>query len=278
MTDYRNFQVDDFLEDPLFLDWIFENDKIAKHFWKEWLQLNPDKQYVIQEARNVLLGNKRYRPDGLPDSLDDLLMPTQTNYPSLQSTNRSFKHTLIGVAVFMVLASGLGLFFIDKHTLYAAHDFATSYSILPPRFITTVNTQDTSTIIQLPDGSTVELQPGSELSYPVAFLKDEREVFLNGTAYFTVSKEEQERKFCIITPTMNATTSYGEFKIAQVEEDDSITIDVDSGDVHVSSSRNFFTDRLYAFFSGKSYLDTTLTASQTAIINNIENILTIIKP
>jgi len=54
-----------------------------------------------------------------------------------------------------------------------------------------------STLI-LADGSKVYLNSGSSLVYPVVFAKDKREVYLDGEAYFEVSKESQ-RKFIVQT-------------------------------------------------------------------------------
>jgi hypothetical protein len=41
---------------------------------------------------------------------------------------------------------------------------------------------------QLEDASTITLKPGSKLSYPAHFLQDKREVYLEGEAFFEVSK------------------------------------------------------------------------------------------
>ena len=44
--------------------------------------------------------------------------------------------------------------------------------------------------LQLPDGSRVWLNSETTLRFPVRFLKDKREVYLCGEAYFKVAKEE----------------------------------------------------------------------------------------
>ncbi|WP_449038326.1 FecR domain-containing protein [Parabacteroides goldsteinii] len=54
-----------------------------------------------------------------------------------------------------------------------------------------------STLI-LADGSKVYLNSGSSLVYPAVFAKDKREVYLDGEAYFEVSKEAR-RKFVVQT-------------------------------------------------------------------------------
>lgn len=53
------------------------------------------------------------------------------------------------------------------------------------------NTTDQPMKFQLEDGSIITLQPGSQLDYPAHFLKDRREVVLDGEAFFEVSRSPQ---------------------------------------------------------------------------------------
>jgi transmembrane sensor len=55
-------------------------------------------------------------------------------------------------------------------------------------FLEQTNTGDTSKSLQLEDGSSVTLHPGSKLAYPKHFATGKREVYLEGEAFFSVSK------------------------------------------------------------------------------------------
>jgi ferric-dicitrate binding protein FerR (iron transport regulator) len=55
-------------------------------------------------------------------------------------------------------------------------------------FLEEANTGNTPKDIQLEDGSTVSLYPGSKLAFPKHFTKAKREVYLEGEAFFKVSK------------------------------------------------------------------------------------------
>ena len=55
-----------------------------------------------------------------------------------------------------------------------------------------VLTQTESKEITLPDGSVVNLDKNSVLKYPEKFMRDERIVYLNGDAYFSIRKDEKK--------------------------------------------------------------------------------------
>jgi len=55
-------------------------------------------------------------------------------------------------------------------------------------FMEQVNTGTTSKNVQLEDGSTVTMYPGSKLAFPKHFAAAKREVYLEGEAFFQVSK------------------------------------------------------------------------------------------
>ena len=58
--------------------------------------------------------------------------------------------------------------------------------------------------LQLPDGSTVQLGPGSKLIYPSEFEGHEREVQLEGQAFFDVHKDARH-PFVVKTKDMKVT-------------------------------------------------------------------------
>lgn len=45
--------------------------------------------------------------------------------------------------------------------------------------------------IELPDGSNVWLNAGTQMQYPVSFMEDKREIILDGEAYFDVARNEK---------------------------------------------------------------------------------------
>ncbi|NDV65870.1 FecR family protein [Bacteroides sp. 224] len=82
------------------------------------------------------------------------------------------------IAAIMVIVSGLGYWF---HTTNPANDL-----------IVETNTENTAKEIILPDGSKVWINNATTLRYPRAFTNKERQVYMEGEAYFEVAKNAEK--------------------------------------------------------------------------------------
>lgn len=73
--------------------------------------------------------------------------------------------------------------------------------------------------IQLSDGTSVQLNAGTSLKYPVKFLTGEkRQVFLNGEAFFSVTKDA-EHPFIVNSENLNVEVFGTEFNVSAYPED-----------------------------------------------------------
>lgn len=96
-------------------------------------------------------------------------------------------------------------------------------------------TSATGTVVryELPDHSVVWLNSGSTLRYPVAFNNDNRNVELNGEAYFQV-EADPERPFYVNTPNGLSVYVYGtQFNVSAYEDDNCIETILEKGKVNV---------------------------------------------
>src|SRR5688572_10325532 len=55
MNNYRNYEVEDFVCDDFFIDWVLNPKTDNSVFWDNWQRVNPDKVKHIQHARAILL-------------------------------------------------------------------------------------------------------------------------------------------------------------------------------------------------------------------------------
>lgn len=95
-------------------------------------------------------------------------------------------------------------------------------------------------LISLSDGTSVHLNAGTSLRYPIKFLKGyKREVFLDGEAYFDVVKDQQH-PFVINTDDLNVEVLGTKFNISSYQEDPQVNTVVVSGLVKVydNASKN----------------------------------------
>lgn len=88
---------------------------------------------------------------------------------------------------------------------------------------------------ELPDHSVVWLNSGSTLRYPTVFSKGNRNVELNGEAYFEV-QADQERPFYVNTASGLSVYVYGtKFNVSAYEDDSYIETVLEKGKVNVIS-------------------------------------------
>lgn len=87
----------------------------------------------------------------------------------------------------------------------------------------------------LPDNSEIWLNAGSSISYPKAFLKDERLVNLNGEAYFSV-KKNTEKPFIVKTEQLSVKVLGTKFNVKAYPNEEQITTTLTSGKVEVNAS------------------------------------------
>ena len=91
--------------------------------------------------------------------------------------------------------------------------------------------------ISLSDGTTVYLNAGSSLRYPVKFIEGlDRHVYLIGEAFFDVS-EDKAHPFIVSTSEMDVTVLGTEFNVAAYPEDQFISTVLVEGSVNLSNSK-----------------------------------------
>jgi ferric-dicitrate binding protein FerR (iron transport regulator) len=89
----------------------------------------------------------------------------------------------------------------------------------------------------LPDNSIVYLNAGSQLKYSVEGLKGKREVFLDGEAWFEVTKNEK-KPFVVHTPYYDVNVLGTQFNVKAYKSDAEIATTLEQGSVQITSSDN----------------------------------------
>jgi ferric-dicitrate binding protein FerR (iron transport regulator) len=87
-------------------------------------------------------------------------------------------------------------------------------------------------MVTLPDSSSIWLNAGSKLRYSSAFNKTEREVFIEGEAYFKVTRNEQ-KPFFVKSSAVTLKVLGTSFNIKAYPEEDRVETTVESGSVQV---------------------------------------------
>ena len=54
MPDYNCYSADEFIQDPLFTEWVHENTPASAAFWDEWISRRPANLEEFLEAEQAL--------------------------------------------------------------------------------------------------------------------------------------------------------------------------------------------------------------------------------
>ncbi|WP_142687937.1 FecR family protein [Chitinophaga polysaccharea] len=121
----------------------------------------------------------------------------------------------------------------------------------------TYNYGNNSEIVILPDSSEVRVYPGSEISYTRDFIREKREVYLKGSAYFKVSGNQQH-PFIVYAGGVSTTVLGTSFTITALEGGHTVSIKLHTGKVLV---KNIISEKGVPSFSN------VLTPGEVLVLN-----------
>lgn len=116
--------------------------------------------------------------------------------------------------------------------LYGSYKYADTSNVQQIVFCEVATSIGETRVITLPDGSTVELNSCSVLSYPEQFTGDKRLVKLTGEGYFRVYRNEQQ-PFIVQTEHFKVKVLGTEFDVKAYPSDEILSVNVTTGKVQV---------------------------------------------
>ncbi|SDF75941.1 FecR family protein [Dyadobacter soli] len=198
---YLSFEPEDFATDAFFCSWVLHPTPEAEHFWLDWLKNNPTKARDIELARQmVLLAASDEVPAPGSETVDRIWQGIEEgkNRKVINFRNRVIWLKAAAAVVLLLVAFG-GYFYRtgQKHTYHTA--FGESRRVL------------------LPDGTLVTLNANSSMRVADRWgRRTEREVWLEGEAFFSVSKLKKAGhavKFTVHTHDLNVEVRGTEFNV-----------------------------------------------------------------
>lgn len=178
----------------------------------------------------------KYTDRELEEILNKLIVSTRSpqgrfsaaaGYPELEKKLKSHSRRLTLIRTFPAVAA----------VLLLCLSAWTAYLYMQPVLIKTVSTLAETRTVHLPDGSTVTLNHYSSISYPEKFKSDNREVELNGEAYFEVSKDKK-RPFIVQTETIDVQVLGTHFNVDAYRDNPDVRTTLLTGSVAVSNKNN----------------------------------------
>jgi ferric-dicitrate binding protein FerR (iron transport regulator) len=243
MFKYRYYQVIDFAQDEEFILWVTSRDPNTElhRRWKSWLQENPDKLDHVEEARQMILaavtekeyGFKEQRQQQLWERIHD----TIGDVPVEEFPSAAVRHvrwlSLYSVAATLTIIFLVTLYwFSNVTTVNRTATTLVRTEALHKDFAAYINNGAKVHVLILEDGTSISLQPNSMVEYPETFTLERREVYLNGQAFFNITKDAK-RPFFVYANELVTQVLGTSFNIRAYEKEKDIVVTVRSGKVSV---------------------------------------------
>jgi transmembrane sensor len=233
---YVTYTPEELAQDTYFIQWVNATDLAAENFWQNWLETYPFKRRDVELARQiVLLVHQVGESDFTQNEIDEVKTSIleQINYYEKPLFWETFRQKWVWVAA-AVIAIGIGLSW-NRIVIPKADD---TYLVQVQRakdqyeLVEVFNQHNEVQVVNLPDGSSVLLKKEAKISYPKAFTKEFREVYLVGEAFFEIAKDHNKPFFVhanqVITKVLGTS-----FTVKTFSDSPKVTVNVKTGRVAV---------------------------------------------
>ncbi len=183
MKDFSTYRFEDFITDASFVNYAKGLEPEDITIWKEWLAKNPGNHKTAEEAKNFIIHlfpRKRLLPGKFIDNewnrLDNKLDLSNRRVSAAARFGVKIKLWHYAAAI-VFLISVLGALF--SKSIFNQYELITDTEIIVPK--------GQIRNILLPDETLVILNSDTKLSYNSNLGKKNREVYLEGEAYFDVT-------------------------------------------------------------------------------------------
>ncbi|SDS12058.1 FecR family protein [Mucilaginibacter mallensis] len=240
MPDNNYCKVDDFLLDDSFVEWVLGGTPELNSYWDNFLSTKPECEENFSQARSIILSLKIKPVKELSQQqVDELIAGVIARQQAAQSAKivalpqrkpkRDIRFRYAAVIAMFISLCWLG---------YNAHK-TKKHVNAPVAFVQTyhqvTNNGSAPMLVKLPDNSTIILKPNAQLRYPNTFTGNKREVYLNGEAFFEVSKNKA-KPFFVYSNELTVRVVGTSFVVKADKADKQFKIIVSTGRVEVFTS------------------------------------------
>lgn len=244
---FRNAET--YFQDETFLRWVRADAAQEPGTWAALLAKYPGQTEALQQARYLFRELHRAETaHELPDAPARLAAAWEAIQQEIREEEPELAHETRRVSLGRWLAAACFLLGLGTLTWWGArkHEAAPETATVPrlsyralvetvrqaQPLLETHNTSSVPQPIALPDGSRVQLSPGSRLSYPARFEGTRREVVLTGDAFFEIRKNSS-KPFYVLANEVVTKVLGTSFRVRAYEADQNVVVTVKTGQVSV---------------------------------------------
>jgi len=254
MSEWDQNVFEELISDSQFTVWAKGEDSSKEEYWNSWEKNHPEHAAEFREAVRMYK-NLKFRAVSVANS-DVAYSWTKTSDKIKQSEPVSRFRYFLSQATKVAAVLLLPFMVVSGWLLYNQQNLTQKYSNLlenkHEQNLTVVAPFCARIVVDLPDGSRVWLNSGSELTYPIVFNTSERRVHLTGEAYFKVNKSTTPFFVSSLGPEIKV---YGtEFNVNSYENEDMVTVALAEGKVslNMGGKEEFITPGQVSAFDKKS--------------------------
>lgn len=218
LDNYR--EPEDLLSAPSFLSWYHKTGGNDEQIWEEWIKDRPDRKLLVQKALSLLEATRLQEKEPPPEqlqhaevalwakiaSLDDVATSNVGNISRKISINRL--RWIAAASLLVVVAAGV---LIAKYVYSPRPEVRTPFGQLAQR--------------QLPDGTEVTMNANSSLRYGSNWNdKEDREVWVDGEAFFHVKRTQSNSRFIVHTEHFQIIVTGTQFNVSNRHSQDNVLL------------------------------------------------------
>jgi len=244
MRESDNSLLEQILGDNHFRDWALGLAPEYDEYWRNWRTLSNVHEITLQKGMEILKDlndeSPAFSDEYIAQKVGEAIAIAQAKEQQGSDKQfyqifRKFRH----LAASVIFLSGLAGIFIKYYSPENAVERHSQNSTEHPaeNQYTVINNFTIPSHLILPDGSSVILQPQSEISYPTQFSDHHRDVILRGDAFFEVVKNPNS-PFTVIAGNIRTKVLGTSFRIATKQGSSQVLVSVKSGKVAVYTDVN----------------------------------------
>ncbi len=223
------YSISEFVMNEYFQQWILQPTVDTNNFWQNFMLENPHKEREIKAAKEIILRFREDNDSPTTDQVNSVWNKIKSQNSKISQDNlvkiplkKRFKWMSFAASILLVMSILCTIYYytnIRKETYHVAFG----------------ENRD----ITLPDGSIVKLNANSTLKISIDWSeKNTREVWLNGEAFFTVTKKPNKgnAKFIVHTSKVDVEVLGTEFNVS--ERDTNTNVTLNSGKIRLNVHHN----------------------------------------
>ncbi len=227
MMEKNRAEIFELLKNEHFVQWVQSPTKDSEHYWSKWVSNHPDRKRDVEIARAIIQSSKLQSDEKMPEEVYDHLLENIVNY----GYNAKQKTRSIGARLWRPLSIAASISIIVFVSILSLRNRDESnMQVVATTMIEKEAPLGKKITTKLPDGTIVNLNSGTKITFPDQFGERVREVTLTGEAFFEV--EHNPDKPFIVNMNGDKVRVLGtSFNIRSYPEDSLVCISVATGRV-----------------------------------------------